>query len=417
MAHPFPDLQVYSASGLSFPWAEYNPETVGTFSASLGPDGVGVSMSMLIFWRDLQTAVTQILGYSYRDAPAASMGPGIPAPGTLRRMLPWHHPYFNQCWVKRISRVQGIRMEGVGSRGGDDPFVVASGGGAGPSWPLNLGPWTDFALALLTIDFWRPPYFLRSDSDILVNGVQQEWLRYVDKHWNISTQFLTRESGQFVWKVGQGLPDKSTFQGTVGQKLTHLKLTRKWYQIPEAAVFASLVDPGQSTGISTPSGLPYNLLYTQTPTTNPITGYTYLSGSPIGGCVNSPIGGQPFQDVDPAKRMFGCYMGVLLLEAVEITPSPLQVPPVLMQIPIFAGNEPISQTQYDVTFHFDYFDPPASTNPPLYRGHNTFPFSGNGLWYSAHSQLGIDGVLPYSVSNPAQTLFQYADFSDLFRIL
>ena len=340
--HPFPDLQVHPTSGLSFPWAEYHPgQVVGSFDAHLGTDGVGLGMNMLILWSDLVTACQEILGYSWRDSSVA--------PSRLRRVLPWQHPYMNQLRAKAISRVQGIRIEGNSiDNPGDDVFSTSLGN-AGLGYHPNTGPWSEFHLAQLTISFWRPPYFVRSDQDIEYFGEPQEWLRYVDKNWELDTQMLSREGSTFMFARGQGL-DGRQFQGSVGQKLQRVTIKRRWYQIPEAALFDNLVD-------LTPNGLPLNFLQTQTGTYNPVTNYYYPPGSPISCCVNSPIGGGT-DDTDPELQFFGCPIGTLLYLNPEFQVQPLHLPPALMQIPGFDGNEPISQVQYDVVLKFDYFDPP-----------------------------------------------------------
>mgnify|MGYP001566040518 FL=1 len=88
---PYPDLQIYPSSRLSFPWAEYHPDPVqGSFSATLGADGTTVGMRMLIYWRDLNTACQELLGYSYRELHPTTAEP------ILKRKLPWQHPYWNQ---------------------------------------------------------------------------------------------------------------------------------------------------------------------------------------------------------------------------------------------------------------------------------------------------------------------------------
>lgn len=442
VAHPFPELVVQALSGLSFPWAEYHPDPAsGSFSASLGSDGVTVGMKMLIFWRDLQTACQELIGYSFRDDINLTPDGGP----RLKRKLPWQHPYWNQLYVKRIADVRGLRVEGTNVDGDAEVFFEPMGGFVGPGYAANFGPWTEYFLAELTIQFWRPPYFIRTDQDIEDDdGNPREWLRYVSKNWEMSLTVLSRENATFEWLRSLRPPDQpvgTPFHGSVGQVLSHFKMSRTWYQIPERALFNSLVD-------MTPNGLPDNIVYTQTPTENPFskfdraagvsttipaaaallgsTGYTYPAGSPIGGCVNAPIGGRAVDnagnwvDATTASRFFGCYSGTLRFDGVTFTPQPLQLPAYLMQIPFFEGNEAIAQTQYDVTFNFDLFDPPpgkslraaVAVGAPL-RGHNLFPYSGNGLWYPLLSQKDENN----QTTSAKLTPFMYADFTDLFRIL
>lgn len=404
MAHPFPDLQVYPLSNLSFPWAE----KIGSYSPSdghLGEDGVAWGMVMYVPWSRLPTACYELLGYSYRDTETEPPNsPGVSGPNGpnywLRRVLPWQHPYFNQLFVKSISGIRGIRFEGTNTLSEEDLYPPPSEGGTGSGLP-NLGPWSNYNIAELTIQFWRPTYAIKSDEDILDDeGNPQEWLRYFDKEWQVDTQMLSREGMVFTY-VDTSLAN--SFSGSVGQKVTHLKVKRRWYSIPEAALFA-LVD-----GI--PNGVPKNQLYTTTQTENPITTYLYPTGSPTGFCVNSPIGGGTTDSA--ALRFLGFPMGTLLLEGVEFIPKPLPLPAYLMDIPAI-GNEPISQVQYDVVFHWDYFDPPRPTSE-TFRGHNLMPFSGNGLWYAVQSQL--DAADPPVTGGDKLTPFQYIDMTDLFRIM
>lgn len=356
----------------------------------------------------------------------------------LNRLPPWNHPYFNQLYARRIASVKGIRLEGNSNNNPrpGDANVVQNLIGAG--WPVNTGPFTEYHLAQLTVEFWRPPYYIRSDADIGIGGGgAQEWLRWVDKKWQLNVQMLTREGQSFSWSPGQDIQPGASFVGNVGQKVSHLKVSRRWYEVPEACLFGAVLDPAAPVGqnLGTPNGLPYNLLYTRTGTVNPITGYEYLPGSPIGGCVNSPRGGGT-DDSNPANRFFGAYMGTLVLEGVELEPRPLQMPPWLMGIPAFANNEYLSQTQYDVIFHFDLFDPPRSPGSQKAnfstrggatvggaRGHNLMPFTGDGFWYACESKLNVTDFVrswfgpPGAPANRPTTPFQYADFTDLFNVL
>lgn len=396
---PYPILDVHATSGLTFPWTEMHPDgKVGSFDWVLGPDGVTLAMVIWIYWDDLADALQQILGYSYRDNSG-------PTP-RMRRYLPWQHPYSNQLWVKNISSVKGIQLEGK-------TVDLLQHAAAGPGAFYNAGPWSSFRFAQLTLHFWRPPYFIRSDEDVEdAAGKPLEWLRYFDKHWQGQTQMLSRETGTFKWVGSQGLPSSAAnFQGHVGQPICKLRIKRKWYQIPEQCIFGVHSDV-------TPNGLPLNLLYTRTATTNPITGYVYPAARPIVGTVNSPYGGGTTDTVE-ANRFLGFYIGTLMYENYTITPTPLQLPASLMQIPYFASMEPISQVQYDIEFDFVWFDPPRTTANetanPNYSGHNLMPWSGNGMWYAVSSQMGVDNpLLPASVANPGSTPLQYADLTDLF---
>lgn len=416
---PYPALRTWPTSGLTLPWLEWTHADIGASDAQLGPDGTVWVLQMLCYWSDLPQMLQEVLGYSYRDT--NGMAP------VLRRVLPWQCPWANQLWVKNVSSVKGVLLRG---------HDLVPGGGVGPGFKINTGPWTIYQYALLTIHFWRPPYYVRTDDDVIINKpygagtMAAEWLRYVDKDWKINTEIMSRESQTFVFLGSQGPVSGTLFQGSVGQKLAHTHVSRRWYEIPEECLFTQNVD-------QTPTGLPARLLFMSTKTTNPVTGYvqdpsafidpsTKISNMfPLPGCVNSPIGGG-VDDSNQAGRIWGCEMGTLLLVGVEILARPLQLPPYLMGIPNFGLSEPISQNQYDVVFHFDRFDPPRSpeiaadnlTVTPggavynqAIRGHNLAPYSGDGMWYVVQGQNTVFG------SADTTTPFQYADFSDLFGTL
>ena len=474
MSHPFPQLLVWPNSGLTIPWSETLGKVEGTFDASFGPEGVGLGMVIYVYWANLADALKQILGYSWRDTtnnPELSgtvtgasnaapiqitsnahglvtgntvlitgvIGPGGGMPGNLaangsftitrvdannftldgsvgngtygsggewrttgsvlRRVLPFQHPRFNQLWAKAVTRVVGITSQGRS-------LAVAPGGGAGQPEQV-ASPRSEFFLAALTVQFWRPPYNVRTDSAVFsaVLNKQCEWFRYVSREWEVETQMLSREGQTFEWhnNVGAGgLP------GSVGQKVSHSRVKRTWYQIPEAALFQRVAVGGS---LGNPDGAPINILYTQTKSTNPVTGYIQYAGAPLPGCVNTQIGGLGL-DLDPTRRLWGARLGTLMFENPRFIERPLHLPPELMQIGIFGANEPIAQKQYDVELHFDLFDPPRGYLESL-RGHNLMPWTGDALWYSVQSQKEV------LESNPSKktTPFQYADLTDIFNIL
>lgn len=322
----------------------------------------------------------------------------------LRRYLPWQHPLWNQLYVKGISSIKGITQQGDSVTVGAAGFPALGGRGVGAN--VVTGPWNTFVLAQLHLQFWRPPYFVRSDGDIVdVNGNGQEWLRYVDKHWTLTSQMLSREGGQYTWY--NNVPNSQPVPGAVGIPVSRMRVTRRWYEVPESAIFSS----AQETLV--PNGLPVCQYYTQTLTANPVTSFQYTPGQPLPGCVNSPIGGGS-TDTDFTLRMFGSYMGTLLYEGVEYVPRPLHLPAALMQIPPFKNNEPISQQQYDVVFHYSVFDPPRGKAVP-FRGHNLLPYAGDGQFYPVISQAVVDAGNPYT--NHKTTPFQYADLTDMFTVL
>lgn len=405
---PYPNLQLYPSAGVmsadGIPFVE-----VGNPSLNAGESGVTMGMTIVVYWQDLDKALTTLLGYTFR-----------PNAGRISRLLPWQHPRYNQLWVHSIADVRGERIEGT--------TTVNESSSPGIGYPVNYGPTAAYNLAFITIRFWRPPYAVRTDIDVwnAGNNTYQEWLRYTDRHWQINSQFITREGSHMQWSNSDGAGGTKvwkpgfpiTIAAPTGVAVSHMKVSRRWYQIPEAAIFQTNAQD------STPTGRPYNFLYTQTSSTNPISLLVRAAGSPIPGTVNAPIGGDPWNglahtvgnlDANTSNRMFGQEMGTMMFESAEIVTRELQLPAKLMQIPQIANNEALSQVQYDVVFHFDIFDPPPGfatdgTAVP-FRGHNLAPFSGDSLWYPTQTQSTVGNT------GFKSTPYQYADHSDLFKPL
>lgn len=421
--------QLAPSAGLTVPWAEYQPNVTGSGDMSCGPDGVALGMVILVWWSDLGKALQQLLGYAYRD-------PGGNSDGTSRlgRVLPWRHPKVTQLYCRRVVKVMGIRQTGavIDVLTGDQiPLAGAQlrVGQPAPAEPPGVvpDPTTGFVLGMLTLEFWRPPYYVRSDSQIKdSNGKQQEWLRYVEPQWQLATTMIGRAQGTLLWGDGSAIGN-SAFP--LAQKLAHLRLRLLWHEIPAAALFTTTQD-------GTPIGIPTGLLYTRTQTTNPVTGYVRPPGldannnittaaTPITDCVNYPLGLAPAifggtptaqqvqaQDNNLTNRFWGALQGTLAYLGATPVPRPLHLPPGLMGIPALADQEPLAQTQFDVAMDFDWFCPPVgnTVNPPTH-GWNTIPFAGDGLWYSVKFQENVAGT-----TTPT-TPSDYADFTDLFQIL
>lgn len=231
------------------------------------------------------------------------------------------------------------------------------------------GPYSAYEVMILTLQFWRPPYSVLDD----VVALGQEWIRYTDKFWRPSVQMLSRQGMSFKFTAGR--PSGQLFPGSVGQKMGKAKLSRTWYQLPEQSVYDD-------------NGFPARLF------TDPDTGI------PVIGTVND-------------AQFFGMPAQTLLYESVDITPRPLPFPSTLIGVdPVMAELYPL---QFDVTFHFEYFNPtPGFQNDGVtritQRGHNLMPWSGDGLWYPVASQ-GYQGF------GGGRQPFQTSTFTDLWTPL
>ena len=328
----FPELRIWSNSGLTFPWAFATGPTGSLSDANLGHGGCAAAEIMLVYFDDIGTAAQELIGYSWRDTSTD--------PSTLRRILPFKHPFYTQLYCTRIVKVEGLQPNGVF----DDTF----------------GPYETYKVMRLTLQFSRPNYPLLTDDQILdLDGNPQEWLRYTDRFWYPDVQVYYRQTQEFVFTEGTPASPQQPFASSVGLPIPKLELTRRWYQLPENAVYDS-------------TGFPTNVIF------------NYADGS-------------NFLETLNANAFLGIRAGCLRYSKPEILPQPLPLPPELMRLLDTASF----QLQYDIVFHFTYFDPPIGVGATTH-GHNTLPWTDN-LWYlAACKQSGT----PQFASNTMPNLWQ-----------
>ncbi len=455
MSSPYPQLQRYPLSGLNFSWA-FTVIRPGHWSGSMsaGTEGVIVTEEMLVYWDDLVDPLVnmlgQLLGFSIRTAP-----------GFLSRILPFQHPTFTQLWCTRISSVAGIQDRGI-----DSVNVVPLVGN------VKVAPTSQFTLAKLTLQFTRPHYAVLADNDPLLAedqyGYAQEWNRYTDRFWTPSTQMLSSEREQFIWAEGApggrgvGFNDGQISQGSFGKRVQRQKLKRTWYELPEAGVYDSNGYPinlienqftlnvtGAVAGSDTPHAVGKKqirltideaipgLCPFERVTVRGVTGTTEANGYWAVGDVSG--GGDQFDLIGSIfinnyvngglvttdqigglinnQIFFGQPIGTLLYENVEITPRDLQVPPALMGI----LSESV-QLQYNVTFHFERFNPTLGSPGvngifPVTGGHQTAPWSNDYQFYPLRTKYGIFRDSNGNTVGGGFYPFGYGYFPTLWNIL
>lgn len=344
----FPELFVQPTSGLTFPWA-FKVDGASPGDANFGPTGAMAAEVMLVYSEDLLTLdaftnpLSQLLGFSWRDD---STFVTDTTPATLRRVLPWRHPYWLQLYCTKIVKFQGLSPDG--------------------KYEDIYGPFEQYKIVLLTLQFSRPPYALLPDQDIPENettGVKEEWRRYTTKVWSPAIEILARQAGTYTYTSGTGVSGKD-FPGSVGFPVMKLGLTLTWNQLPQDAVYDE-------------DGFPSNLLF------------DFFNGTRLPGSVNASV-------------FNGSEVGTLLYLIPKIEPHPLQLPAVLMNLDL---NEGAAQLQYNVILNFLYFDPPQGPGAAMSsQGHNNAIFA-DGSYYPIASKQG--GNPPFSSSQ----------FSSIFAIL
>ncbi len=344
----FPDLFDQPTSGLTFPWA-FKTDSRGPGDANFGPAGATAAEVMLVYGEDLlengpSNPLSQLLGYSWRDD---STFVTDTTPSTLRRVLPWKHPYWQQLYCTKVVKFEGLSPDGK---------IVGID-----------GPFQEYKIVLLTLQFSRPPYALLQDQDIPedeTTGVKEEWRRYTTTVWSPQIELLARQAGTYLYTSGTGPGAGNPFPGSIGFPVMKLGLTLTWFQLPQDAVYDE-------------NGFPSNLLL------------DFFDGTQLPGTVN-------------ASAFKGNEVGTLLYLVPKIEPHPLQLPAALMNLD---WNEGAAQLQYNVILNFLYFDPPQGPGAAMSsQGHNNAIWA-DGLYYPIVSKQS--GNPPFSSS----------EFSSIFAIL
>jgi hypothetical protein len=183
-------------------------------------------------WGDRKLFIDWVLGFSWNDN------------GTLRRVVPAHHPEYYWLFAVGVDQVEG--------RGAiiDNPnvFVTDPGGGLTGPLPVQERPMiayydtatnSDFLCCRLRVTYKALPYEIRTDLQMRDNGLS-EINRWVERQetYAIRTLAVPGYYLQFPGNPPVPIPENA------GNKLTLLKeLTYIWRDVPdvpEAAIKACL---------------------------------------------------------------------------------------------------------------------------------------------------------------------------------
>jgi len=341
--------------------------------ATFQTDGGSATMDFIVDRSHLQNLVSGLLGRVQK----ANDGTG-----SLKRILPAAHPYYDWMFASKITSIEGIQPNGR-----YDAFLNMRD----PS--INFI--TDCAMYLkykITVQFEHRPYLMMNDDQtegITVKDVKWyydlndnfrlfddtcEYLRFVDIEEQPNVEFLSSPNGQFKFFTPSGLPPhgnpiSNQNGGGVQIRIIKQKVRLTWFFVPYEIAFANNVTAGFGK-------------------VNQYTFWNYPAGS-------------------------------LLLEGFEVKRYP---PPEQL-----FGNDPLvvhpaSQKLCDITFIFGCFKPPdddVSGDIPtggsydkfkVAYGHNLLPRPGTIKYYYVESEplTSEPSVLsrPIYESYPMQRLFK-----------
>ena len=195
-----PTLNVQAGSGLTFAWTELaGTESLG--DALFENDNSQVTMQILIKFNDRETAVNQILGYSFKNV----------TNNRLNRVLPMKHPDWYWYYATAITGVQHINPLGKITKG--------------------RGGFANYEYTKLTIRFNTLPYRVR--TDIEVGGDESQ--RFIEKRFRPSAEILSSDRGQ--WFFQAPAPSAGTaIKGSVGYPISKGLVEMIWHNVAKKYV-------------------------------------------------------------------------------------------------------------------------------------------------------------------------------------
>ena len=191
---------------------------------------------------------------------------------------------------------------------------------------FDEGPHMNFAWAVLDLVFSTPNYRVLTDNQIGQLALF-EWDRFVERTVKSRTNAIQRLQGEFSFREGDPTDLEVPFGPS--QLLFKTPIQWLWHDVPESWLLDNVTK------------LPTNVFAAR-------------------GHVNQ-------------SDFAGFPAGTLLMEDPEIRPRMLPIPPEDINLGVF---EP--PRSFDVLLNFLYFDPPPGGT---IRGHNTLPWTVDGLWY------------------------------------
>lgn len=318
----------------------------GTFSAAAQE----ATLVGYVAGNKLRAALRYFLGFSRVETTEPPNVEGEADPeGTgsylLRREPPARHPQHPQLYCHTAGFVgQGLDTTASTVLAVESPWLDWKGD------DLKYTPYVDYLLTLRFKSFGRTRFLPDDAMEGYDPPYAYEWIRYTDISLGPAVQALTADgSSSLTFAEGSpaGAPPFGTaFPAPIAELMAKSNLTVKWLAVPHEYLSDN-------------------------------TYYLY-----------------PQKIIDLLGRVndadfIGLAKGTVLLLGAEFDSCLYPVAPADPDDPL---------TGWDVTFHFEHFDPEkgvedTSANPSEYRGHRLFPWRVDGKWYYATRENG-DELLP-----------------------
>lgn len=341
-------------------WAEYADGVQAGGGGSFSSGAQEVTVVGYVAGNKLRAALRYFLGFTTietTEPPDAGSGDpvsgnGVAPVGTgsylLRREPPARHPQFPQLYCYTASFVgQGIDATANTVVANDSPWTDYLGA------TLKYTPYSKYLLTLRYKSFGRMRFLTDADMAGYDPAYAYEWLRNTAITIGPAVQALTAD-GSSNLTFQEGAPNNTAFPAPIAELMAKSNLTVRWHGVPHEWL----------------SDNEYYLYPTK---------------------IITNLGG--VNDAD----FIGLAKGTVLLLGAEFEPILYPVAPADPAQPL--GG-------YDVTFHFEHFDPTKGVPSSEYRGHRVFPYRVDGLWYYAKREGASKELLPLV---PMYKIFQHIE--------
>lgn len=215
-------------------------------------EGARASMKLIVTEDKLESAIRE------------AMGSATPLQAGIQRKVPIAHPHWQWLFCERISNIEGVEFDRkVDATEEDVLFDTQS-----EAPPLTY--YARYKRYELALDFTARPYAVLPDSSIKtftetwtteagaieIKEYAEEYLRYTEYRRTPSSEFLTAENGQMVWKMDANptppptvtLQDKAVAGGQLRMLIRSAQIEYKFYEVPYTFITSTKSFISRATG-------------------------------------------------------------------------------------------------------------------------------------------------------------------------
>lgn len=186
-----------------------------------------------------------------------------PLKAGIQRKLPVAHPQFQWLFCERISNIEGVEFDSKIDSTAEDAFFDTY---------VEAPPITNYARYKryeISLDFTPRPYavlpdknlsvykltFKNEDGNDEVKDHNQEFLRFTEYRRVPSSEYLTAENGQMIWKMNANPPAPVVLQniavagGQLRMLIRSAQVEYKFYEVPYSFVTSSKSFIARASGL------------------------------------------------------------------------------------------------------------------------------------------------------------------------